>query len=203
MTKIKTAKKKISRQLGVSLWGRANDPFIKRNYRPGEHGTALRRDTNHSIHLKAKQKIRNHYNMIENQFKTLFKKASKAKGDRAENFAGALESRLVTIVYRSNMAPTIFAAKQLVSHKHVLVNGKCVNIPSYSVKPGDVIEIREKSKGIPFVIEAMKSPDKDVPSYIEVDTDKMTAKYLQVPHIADVPYPFEAEYHLIVEFYSM
>ena len=122
MTKRVNAKKKVSRSLGVSLWGRANDPFLKRNYRPGQHGTAPKRDTNHSIHLKAKQKVRKYYDIKESQFRTLFEQSKKIKGNTEDVFAGLLESRLASIVYRANFASTVYAARQLVSHKHVLVN---------------------------------------------------------------------------------
>ncbi|MFC1659355.1 30S ribosomal protein S4 [Pseudomonadota bacterium] len=202
MTKIINAKKKLSRKLGVNLWGRPNDTFLKRNYRPGQHGTIQRRPTTHSIHLQAKQKIRTYYNMLEKQFKNLFIKSAKMKGDRAENFAGALESRLDMIVFRANFAPTIFAARQLVSHKHILVNGKKVNIASYSVKPGDVVEVVEKSKGMAMIIESLQKMERDVPAYLDLNKEKMTIKYLNIPKIADIPYPFEPEYSLIVEMYS-
>jgi small subunit ribosomal protein S4 len=166
MTKVVQAKKKLSRKFGVNLWGRPNDTSIKRNYRPGQHGTLPRRMTNYGLHLLAKQKIRTHYNMLEKQFKTLFNKVSKMKGDRSENFAGALESRLCTVVYRANFAKTIFAAKQLVSHKHILVNGKSVNIASYQVKPNDVVSVREKSKKLASIMEAIDMKEKDVPQII-------------------------------------
>jgi len=202
MTKVIKAKKKLSRKLGVNLWGRPNDTSITRNYRPGQHGTLPRRMTNYGLHLLAKQKIRTHYNMLEKQFKTLFNKVSKMKGDRSENFAGALESRLCTVVYRANFAKTIFAAKQLVSHKHILVNGKSINIASYQVKPGDVVSIREKSKKLVSIMEAIDMKEKDVPEYLDLNKDKMEVKFLRVPTISEIPYPFEVSYNLVVELYS-
>jgi len=203
MTNRIKAKKKASRSLGVSLWGRANDPFLKRNYRPGERGAMPRRKTNHAIHLEAKQQIKKHYaNINEKQFKNLFVKGKSIKGDTAENFAGLLESRLDTIVYRSNIVPTVFAARQFVSHKHITVNGKVVNIGSYQIKPGDVIQVREKFRKIPMVIESMEKMERDVPAYLEVAVKDMSVKFLNVPRISDIPYPFEANFNLIVEFYS-
>lgn len=202
MTKIINAKKKLSRKLGVNLWGRPNDTFLKRNYRPGQHGTLQRRLTTHGLHLQAKQKLKTYYNMLEKQFKNLFKKSAKLRGDRAENFAGTLESRLDMIVFRANFAPTIFAAKQLVSHRHILVNGKKINLPSYLVKPGDVIEVNEKSKGMTPIIESLQRMEREVPTYLDLNKEKMTVKYLNLPKIADIPYPFEPEYSLIVELYS-
>jgi len=202
MTKRVNAKKKVSRSLGVSLWGRANDPFLKRNFRPGQHGTAPKRDTNYSIHLKAKQKVRKYYNMSESQFRTLFLKSRKIKGNTEEIFAGLLESRLATIVYRANFVPTIYAARQLVSHKHVLVNGKAINISSYLVQPGDLVQIEEKAKKIPLIIESLQNMERDIPNYLELNSTDMSVKFLNKPAFADIPYPFEAEFNTIVEYYS-
>lgn len=202
MTKRLNAKKKVSRSLGVNLWGRTNDTFLKRNYKPGQHGTAPKRDTNHSIHLKAKQKVRKYYDIKESQFRTLFDKAKRLKGNTEDVFAGLLESRLASVVYRANFAPTVFSARQLVSHKHILVNGKPINIASYIVKPGDVISVAEKAKKIPLINEALESMERDIPSYLELNSTDKSVKFLNKPALADIPYPFEAEFNMIVEFYS-
>lgn len=202
MTKRVNAKKKISRSLGVNLWGRANDTFLKRNYKPGQHGTAPKRDTNHSIHLKAKQKVRKYYDIKESQFRTLFDKAKRLKGNTEDVFASLLESRLASVVYRANFAPTVFSARQLVSHKHILVNGKPINIASYIVKPGDVISVAEKAKKIPLINEALETMERDIPSYLELNSTDKSVKFLNKPALADIPYPFEAEFNMIVEFYS-
>ena len=202
MTKRVNAKKKISRSLGVNLWGRANDTFLKRNYKPGQHGTAPKRDTNHSIHLKAKQKVRKYYDIKESQFRTLFDKAKRLKGNTEDVFAGLLESRLASVIYRANFAPTVFSARQLVSHKHILVNGKPINIASYIVKPGDVISVAEKAKKIPLINEALETMERDIPSYLELNSTDKSVKFLNKPALADIPYPFEAEFNMIVEFYS-
>lgn len=202
MTKRVDAKKKVSRALGVSLWGRANDPFLKRNFRPGQHGTAPKRDTNYSIHLKAKQKVKKYYNMKEGQFRTLFLKSKRIKGNTEEIFAGLLESRLETVVYRANFVPTMYSARQLVNHKHVLVNGKSINITSYSVKPGDVVQLTENAKKIPLVIEALQNMERDIPNYLELNSNEMSIKFLNKPAFNDIPYPFEAEFNTIVEYYS-
>lgn len=202
MTKRLNAKKKVSRSLGVNLWGRANDTFLKRNYKPGQHGTAPKRDTNHSIHLKAKQKVRKYYDIKESQFRTLFDKAKRLKGNTEDVFASLLESRLASVVYRANFAPTVFSARQLVSHKHILVNGKPINIASYIVKPGDVISVAEKAKKIPLINEALETMERDIPSYLELNSTDKSVKFLNKPALADIPYPFEAEFNMIVEFYS-
>ncbi len=204
MTKRLKAKKKISRKLGASLWGQEKDPYLKRNYKPGQHGANMRRRaTDYGTQLKAKQKLKFYYgNISEKQFRNLFKAATKIKGDASENFIGLLERRLDAIIYRTNFVPTVFAARQFVNHKHVMVNGQIVNIPSYRIKPGDVIEIREKSKKLNIVLESLQKAERDIPSYLEVDNDAKSVKYLAVPAFADVPYAAEMEPHLIVEFYS-
>jgi small subunit ribosomal protein S4 len=202
MTKRINAKKKVSRALGVNLWGRSNSPFLKRNFKPGQHGNAARRDTNHSIHLKAKQKVRKYYDIKESQFRTLFDKAKRIVGNTEDVFAALLESRLASIVYRANIAPTVQSARQLVSHKHILVNGKPVNIASYMVNVGDVIQVNEKAKKIPLIAESIQNMEKDVPSYLELNSNDLSVKFLNKPTVSEIPYPFEVEFNLIVEFYS-
>ena len=123
-------------------------------------------------------------------------------GDAAENLVGILESRLDNLVYKAKFVPTIFAARQFVNHGHILVNGKKVNIPSYMVKAGDVIEVREKSKQLPIVIAAVESTSRDFPGYLEVDSKKLTAKYTFVPKFDDIPYACHQEPNLVIEFYS-
>ena len=124
------------------------------------------------------------------------------KGDTGERLIGLLESRLDAIVYRAKFVPTVFAARQFVSHGHVLVNGKRVTIPSYSVKPGDKVELKERSRQLGIVLEANQLAERDVPEYIEADHNKMTAKLTRVPALSDVPFPVHMEPNLVVEFYS-
>ena len=202
MTKRVEAKKKVSRSLGVNLWGRANDPFLKRNSRPGQHGSAPKRETNHSVHLRAKQKVRKYYNIRESQFRSIFDEAKRLRGNTEEIFAGLLESRLASIVYRANFAPTIYAARQLVSHKHILVNGKPINISSYQVKVGDVVSVAENAKKIPLINEALENMERDVPNYLELNANEKSVKFLNKPALSDIPYPFDPEFNMIVEFYS-
>lgn len=203
MTKRITTKKKVSRSLNVNLWGRANDPFNKRNFRPGQHGTALKRDTTYGAQLRAKQKLKKYYaNISETQFKNTFIKAKSHRGDTAQAFIGLLESRLDSLIYRANFVPTMYAARQTVGHKHVKVNGKIINIPSYTLKPGDVIEITDKAKKIALIADSVAKMERDIPSYIEVDTQNLSAKYNAVPNIDDVPYPIIMDVNLVVEFYS-
>ena len=156
MTKRITTKKKVSRSLCVNLWGRDNDTFNKRNFRPGQHGTTLKRDTTYGTQLRAKQKLKKYYaNINETQFKNTFLKAKTHRGDTAQAFIGLLESRLDTLIYRANFVPTMYAARQTVGHKHVKVNGKIVNIPSYTLKPGDIVEITDKAKKISLISDSI------------------------------------------------
>lgn len=203
MSKRLNAKKKISRALGVNLWGKANDPIVKRNYRPGEHGTGLKRDTTYGTQLRAKQKLKKFYgNISEKQFRNLFIKAKRMKGDTAQEFVGLLERRLDAIVYRSNFVPTVFAARQFVNHKHVTVNGKIVNIPSYQVRPGDIVEVRENAKNIPMVLDSISKIEREIPSYLELNAQNYSTKFTAIPKLEDIPYPVEMNINLVVEFYS-
>lgn len=204
MSKRVNAKKKISRKLGASLWGQVKDPFIKRNYKPGQHGAAPKgRPTDYGNQLRAKQRLKFYYgNISERQFFNLFQLASKTKGDVSENFIALLESRLDAIVYRANFVPTVFAARQFVSHKHVTVNGKVVNIASYRVQVGDVIQVREKSRKLAVVMDSMQKMERDVPSYLQLNKDTFSIQLTAKPAFAEVPYPVEMQPHFITEFYS-
>ncbi len=203
MKSIVSAKKKPSRRYGVNLWGDANSPIEKRNYAPGQHGQRRKKTTDYGEQLIAKQKLKTYYgNISEKQFHKYYVEAIRRSGDAAENLIGLLESRLDNLVYKSKFVPTVFAARQFVNHGHVTVNGKKVNIPSYMVKVGDVIEVREKSKSMAVVIAALESQTRDTPSYLEVDTKKMSAKYTFVPKFDDVPYAALMEPNMVIEFYS-
>lgn len=204
MTKRTKRKYKVSRRLGVNLWGRAKDPVAKKNFPPGQHGlTGYKKISDYGTQLHAKQKLRNYYGDItETQFRRIFKEAARRKGDTGENLIGLLESRLDAIVYRAGFVPTIFAARQFINHGHVTVNGRKANIGSMQIKPGQVIEVKESSRQMPMVLESMQSNERSVPEYLEVDGNKMTVKYVRVPQLADVPYPVVMEPNMVVEFYS-
>ena len=204
MSKRIAAKYKISRRIGENLWGRAKDPVGKRAYAPGQHGaTRRRKGSNYGTQLMAKQKLKGYYGSInERQFRKIYQEAARRKGDTSENLIALLESRLDTVVYRLGIVATVFAARQFVSHGHVKVNGKRVNIASYSVQEGDVIEVREKSRQIASVVEALGAPERSVPEYLEFDPKECKAKFIRAPKLADVPYPVQMEPNLIVEFYS-
>ena len=204
MTKRLHSKYKINRRLMCNLWGRPKSPFNRREYRPGEHGQARRRKaSDFGIQLSAKQRLRGYYgNITEKQFRRIYHEAVRRKGDTSENLIGLLERRLDAAVYRMKFVPTVFAARQFVNHGHVSVNGTRVNIPSYRLKEGDVIEVREKSRQIPMVLMAVDSPERDVPEYIEVDYNSMKGTFIRTPQLADVPYPVTMEPNLVIEFYS-
>lgn len=204
MSKRIQAKYKIDRRMGENIWGRPKSPVNRREYGPGEHGQRRRQKiSDFGIQLRAKQKLKGHYgNITEKQFKRIYKEASRMRGDTGENLVGLLEQRLDAIVYRAKFVPTVFSARQFVNHGHVKVNGRRVNIASYRVRPGDVVEIREKSRNMNLVLEAAQSSERDIADYLDVDTNKMTAKMTSVPMLADVPYPVKMEPNLVVEFYS-
>ena len=205
MTKRITAKYKIDRRLGCNLWGRPKSPFNQRNSRPGQHGAMgqRRKLSDYGIQLFAKQKLRFYYGDItEKQFRKIYDKASRIKGDTSEILIELLERRLDAIVYRMKFVPTIFAARQLVNHGHVKVNNKRVNIPSYTVKDGDEISIKEQSKQMNLIQEAIVSQEREIPEYLEVDTKDLKGRFLRAPLMHDVPYPVTMEPNLVIEYYS-
>src|SRR5690554_5758052 len=204
MTKRVSAKHKIDRRLGENIWGRPKSPINKRESRPGQHGERrMGKLSDYGQQLRAKQKLKGYYaNITERQFRRIYDTAARLKGSTSELLIGLLERRLDAIVYRAKFVPTVFAARQFVSHGHVLVNGHRVNVPSYRVREGDVVEVRSKSKQLAIVLEAAQSAERDVPDYIEVDHEKMTAKFIRIPAFADVPYAVQMEPNLVIEFYS-
>ena len=203
MSKRIAAKHKIDRRLGVNLWGRSKSPVNERNYAPGQHGSNKKKPTDYGVQLLAKQKLKGYYgNLNERQFRRIFQKASQMRGDTSQNIIGLLESRLDAVVYRMKFAMTVFAARQLISHGHVTVNGKIVNIASYQVNEGDVIEIREKSKENAVILEATQSAERDLPTYVDVDLKALKGIYVHVPKLEDVPYPVSMEPNIVIEFYS-
>ena len=197
------AKYKVDRRFGCNLWGRAKSPFNIRQTRPGMHGQARGKQTDYGIQLMAKQKLKAYYgNIGEKMFRKYYKEAVRLRGDTGQNLIGLLERRLDAVLYRAKLAPTPFTARQLVSHKHVLVNGKKLNIPSYMVQDGDVIELRETARTIPAVVQAIESPERELPEYLDVDAAKFKVTFLRAPRLEDVPYPVQMEPNLVVEFYS-
>ena len=204
MTKRLNAKHKVDRRLKVNLWGRPKSPFNTRNYPPGQHGQSRKgKPTDYGIQLNAKQKLKSYYgNINERQFRNVYRKALKKKGDTTENLVGLLETRLDTVIYRAKFAPTVFSARQLINHGHFKVNKKKVNISSYTVKENDLIEVKDKSKTLLIIEGCLNSKERDVPEYIQHDSKNKTAKLVRVPKFADIPYPTLMEPKLVIEYYS-
>jgi len=204
MTKRTAAKYKIDRRMGENIWGRAKSPVNKREYGPGQHGQRRKNKlSDFGTQLRAKQKLKGYYgDMTEKQFKKVYAEAARVRGDTGENLIGLLERRLDAVIYRAKFVPTVFAARQFVNHGHVTVNGARVNIASYRVKEGDVIAIREGSRQLAIVLESVALTERDVPDYLEVDHSKMTATFVRVPGLGDVPYPVQMEPNLVVEYYA-
>ncbi|MDZ4737639.1 MAG: 30S ribosomal protein S4 [Dongiaceae bacterium] len=204
MSKRAESKHKIDRRLGINLWGRPKSPFNRREYGPGQHGQRRRKPSDYGTQLMAKQRLKGYYgNIGERQFRRYYQEAARRRGDTGEQLVGLLERRLDTVVYRAKFVPTVFSARQFVNHGHVRVNGKRVNIASYLVKEGDVIEVKEKSRQLPIVLLASDSGERDVPDYIDVDHKTMKAKFVRVPALADIPYPVQMQPNLVVEYYSL
>jgi small subunit ribosomal protein S4 len=198
------AKHKLDRRYGVNVWGRPKSPVNKRKYKPGQHGpTGHSKKTDYGTQLSAKQLLRGYYgNISEKKFRSYYDEAMRRKGDTSEEIIAQLESRLDAIAYRANFAPTVFSARQLVSHGHVTVNGRRINIPSYQAKPGDVIALKESARGIPAVLQMQNNKERDIPEYISVDAKNFAATYVKTPSFSEVPYPVKMEPNLVVEFYS-
>ena len=203
MTKRAESKYKINRRLGANLWGRPKSPINKREYGPGQHGQRRKKVTDYGTQLMAKQKLRGYYgNISEKQFRRYYHEAVRVRGDSSQYLIELLERRLDAVVYRMKLAITPFAARQFISHGHVLVNGRRVNIASFRVKDGDTIEVKEKSKQLAMVLDASQSTERDVPEYLEVDHRAMKGRFSRAPKLSDVPYPVQMEPNLVVEYYS-
>ena len=197
------SKHKIDRRLGENLWGRPKSPVNRREYGPGQHGQRRSKPTDFGVQLMAKQRLKGYYgNIGEKQFRRYYKEAVRRRGDTSQNLIGILECRLDALVYRMKFIPTVFAARQLVSHGHVLVDGKRCTIPSRMVRPGEEISLKEKARNIPAVLEGMASAERDIPEYLTVDEGAFKGTMNRVPELADVPYPVRMEPNLVIEFYS-
>ena len=204
MTKRTAAKHKIDRRMGENIWGRPKSPVNRREYGPGQHGQRRKgKMSDFGLQLRAKQKLKGYYgDLTEKQFRRIYSEAERLRGDTGEMLIGLLERRLDAVVYRAKFVPTMFAARQFVNHGHVEVNGARVNIPSYRVKEGDLIELRSKAKDMALVLEAVQSAERDVPDYVEADHSKMTATFVRIPSLGDVPYAVQMEPNLVVEYYA-
>lgn len=203
MSKRSSAKYKLDRRMGENVFGRPKSPVNKREYGPGQHGQRRKgKMSDFGLQLRAKQKLKGYYgDVTEKQFKRAYFDASRMKGDTGQNLIGLMERRLDAVVYRAKFAPTIWAARQLVSHGHVRVNGRKLNIASAKVNVGDVIELGPKAQEMALVIEAQSLPERDIPEYLVMD-GPAKATFNRVPTLDEVPYPVRMEPNLVVEFYS-
>ncbi|GAF02633.1 30S ribosomal protein S4 [Saccharicrinis fermentans] len=193
-------KTRIARKFGEAIYG-SDKSFERKNYPPGQHGNNRRKKTSeYGVQLKEKQKAKYTYGVLEKQFSNLFKKASRSKGITGEVLLGLLESRLDNVVYRLGIAPTRAAARQLVSHKHITVDGEIVNIPSYTVKADQLIGVRQKSKSLEAITDSLAASSVHNFSWLEWDNDSVTGKFLNVPSREDIPENIKEQ--LIVELYS-
>ncbi|MGL5689882.1 MAG: 30S ribosomal protein S4, partial [Bacteroidales bacterium] len=193
-------KTRIARKFGEAIFG-PDKVLAKKNYPPGQHGANKRRKTSeYGIQLREKQKAKYTYGVLEKQFRNLFEKASRTKGIKGEVLLQLLEARLDNVVYRLGIAPTRAAARQLVSHKHIVVDGKVVNIPSYSIKPGQIIGVREKSKSLEIITNALSGFNHSKYAWLEWDKTSMSGKFLHMPERVDIPENIKEQ--LIVELYS-
>ena len=203
MSKRSSAKYKLDRRMGENIWGRPKSPVNKREYGPGQHGQRRKgKVSDFGIQLRAKQKLKGYYVVVnEKQIRACYTEAARMKGDTSQNLIGLLEQRLDIIVYRAKFAPTVFAARQLVSHGHVRVNGVKCNIASRRVFPGQEITLGAKAQEMALVMEAQSLAERDIPDYVAPDgTAKVT--FTRVPTLDEVPYPVKMEPNLVVEFYS-
>lgn len=203
MSKRSNAKYKLDRRMGENIWGRPKSPVNKREYGPGQHGQRRKSKlSDFGIQLRAKQKLKGYYgDVTEKQFRKVYEEAVRMKGDTSQNLIGLLEQRLDMVVYRAKWAPTIFAARQIVNHGHIEVNGEKCNIASRRVKPGDVLSLRKKAQEMALVLEAQGLSEREIPEYVSVDGDGK-ATYVRVPTLDEVPYAVRMEPNLVVEFYS-
>lgn len=202
MAKYTGPKHKLSRRIGKCVWGRPNSPAEKRPYPPGQHGKSMRRKLSvYGIQLLEKQKLRMYYGgIMERQMRRIFDKARNLGGNTGTNLLMLLESRLDTVVWRLGFAPTIFSARQMVNHCHILVDGKKVNIPSFEVKPGMVISIRPRSRKIPIIANGVDNPPFELPEYLEREAKSFEGKMIAAPNAATIRVEFDTL--SIIGFYS-
>jgi small subunit ribosomal protein S4 len=203
MSKRNASKYKLDRRMGENIWGRPKSSVNRRSYGPGQHGQRRKsKISDYGIQLRAKQKLKGYYGEVtEKQFRSTYHDAARMKGDTGQNLIGLLEQRLDMICYRAKFAPTIFSARQIVSHGHIRVNGVKCNIASRRVFPGDIISLGNKAKEMALIAEAQSLPEREIPDYVSPDgAEKVT--FVRVPTLDEVPYPVKMEPNLVVEFYS-
>ena len=202
MSKRHSAKYKLDRAMGENLWGRSKSPVNKRSYGPGQHGQRRKsKVSDFGLQLKAKQKLKGYYgNITEKQFAATYAEATRRKGNSSENLLGLLESRLAAIVYRAKFVPTVWAARQIVSHGHLTINGRKCDVPSYLVKPGDVVKARRDKSSTLIKANFEETKGRNAPSWVEVDEEAGAVKVIGMPIRQEIDDPIKEQ--LIVEFCS-
>lgn len=196
-------KNRLARRFGANIFGRSRNPLVHKPNPPGVHGARRKKKSDFGLQLEEKQKLKAIYGMLpEKQLVNYFKKAAKNKGATAEVLAEMLECRLDTIVYRLKMAPTIFAAQQVVAHGHIQVNGKKVDIRSFQVRPGMEVSVREKSRNVPIIKESIENPNRTVPDYLSLDAGAFSGKLMARPTQEQMPWPLEINLHEVCDFLS-
>lgn len=201
MSRYTGKKNRVARRFGVNIFGRLRNPLLHKTNPPGVHGARRRKKSDYGLQLEEKQKLKAVYGMLtEHQLLRYYKRAHKMAGNTATLLAQMLETRLDVVVYRLKFAPTIFAAHQLVSHGHILVDGKKVDIRSFGVQPGMVISVAEKSQKMKQVNEALESPMREVPEYLSLEKDKYSGQLVQLPQPESMPWPLEINLPEICDF---
>ncbi len=194
-------KHKLCRRLGSCIWGNRKCPSLRRPYPPGQHGQNMRRKISvHGQQLLDKQKLRMHYGLLERQMRKTFEKAKRVGGVTGTNLLMLLESRIDCVVYRMGFAPTVSAARQLVVHAHILVDGKKVDKPSFQVKSGMTVSVRERSRKIPMIVDGVENPPAAIPEYLEREANSFEGKMIAVPNLETIP--FKTDTVGVIGFYS-
>lgn len=194
-------KNRIARRFGVNIFGRARNPLLHKPNPPGQHGARRRKKSDYGLMLEEKQKLKASYGMItEKQLVRYYKAAHQLKGNTPQLLAEMLESRLDIVVYRLKLAPTLFSAQQLVAHGHIQVNGKKVDIRSFRVRPGMVVSIKEKSRGLKLVTDGVESPNREVPAYLSLDAGNFSGQFVSNPTLDEIPLPVEINFLDICDF---
>ena len=201
MSRYTGPKNRIARRLGANIYNKRRNPLAHKPNPPGQHGLRRRKKSDFGLQLLEKQKLKAVYGMIsEKQLVNYYRKAVKEKGAAAENLSRYLECRLDTVVYRLRLAPSIFAAHQLVGHGHILVNGKKVDIRSFQVKPGMIISVKEKTRNNVTVQESIADTSREVPSYLSLNEKQFSGQLLSAPGMTEIPIPIEIDTLIVCEF---
>ena len=194
-------KNRVARRFGVNIFGKARNPLLHKASAPGMHGAKKKKKSDFGLQLEEQQKLKAVYGMLtQGQLVRYYKAAAKKKGNTSHLFIQRLETRLDNVIYRLKLAPTIFAAQQLVSHGHILVNGKKVDRRSFEVRPGMIVSVRPKSQETPIIKSAQENGSRDVPEYLSLEAGKFSGQLLVEPHLDQIPFPLPINSAMVAEF---